>query len=42
MLSGLQSFINQENLLQSTDRILLAVSGGIDSVCMFHLFREDG
>lgn len=42
MLSGLQSFINQENLLQSSDRILLAVSGGIDSVCMFHLFREAG
>ena len=42
MLSSLQSFLYQENLLQENNRILLAVSGGIDSVCMFHLFREAG
>jgi tRNA(Ile)-lysidine synthase len=42
MLLGLQSFIDQETLCKKTDRVLLAISGGIDSVCMFHLFREAG
>ncbi len=42
MLSDLQSFIDQENICQNNNRILLAVSGGIDSVCMFHLFRKAG
>ncbi len=42
MLSDLQSFINKEHLCQKNDRILLAVSGGIDSVCMFHQFLKAG
>jgi len=42
MLIDLQSFIEQENLCQNKDRILLAVSGGIDSASMFHLFQEAG
>lgn len=34
------SFIESNKLCAATDRILLGVSGGIDSVCMFHLFRK--
>ena len=30
--------INENNLIKSGDRILLAVSGGPDSACMLHLF----
>ena len=36
------SFIDSVNLCQKTDRILLGLSGGIDSICMFHLFRMAG
>lgn len=32
------SYINSKNLIKSGDRILLAVSGGIDSMVMLHLF----
>jgi tRNA(Ile)-lysidine synthase len=34
--------IQRHNLCKITDKILLAVSGGVDSVTMFHLFREAG
>lgn len=37
-----QNFINNKRLCTKTNRILLGVSGGTDSVCMFHLFRELG
>ena len=33
-------FINDNNLCNRSNKILLGVSGGIDSVCMFHLFRQ--
>jgi tRNA(Ile)-lysidine synthase len=34
--------IERNNLCKTTDKILLAVSGGIDSMVMFHLFKEAG
>ncbi len=33
-------FINQNNLLKNGDRVLLAVSGGMDSMAMAELFRQ--
>lgn len=35
-------FINEQRLIKSTDRVLLAVSGGLDSVVMAHLFFRAG
>lgn len=40
MLSNFQIFIDSNNLCKKTERILLGISGGTDSVCMFHLFRQ--
>ena len=40
MLSGFIDFISKENLCTPTDRILLAVSGGMDSVVMARLFSK--
>src|SRR5260370_35061232 len=34
------NFISQKKLCTANDKILLAVSGGIDSMVMLHLFRE--
>ena len=42
MISEFQSFIDEKSLCEKTDRILLGISGGIDSVCMFHYFRIAG
>jgi tRNA(Ile)-lysidine synthase len=36
------SEITQKKLCTSSDRILLAISGGIDSMVMLHLFKECG
>ncbi|WP_129716082.1 tRNA lysidine(34) synthetase TilS [Pedobacter sp. SYP-B3415] len=41
-LSALREFITSNQLFTSGERILLAVSGGKDSVFMAHLFREAG
>ena len=41
-MSGFQSFIDKEGLCGKTDRILLGVSGGVDSVCMLHYFSIAG
>ncbi|MGV3706801.1 MAG: tRNA lysidine(34) synthetase TilS [Arcticibacter sp.] len=38
----LQSYISQNNLFGTTDRLLLGVSGGKDSVLMAHLFYAAG
>ena len=40
MLNILSQFISQHNLISSDDKLLLAVSGSKDSVCMTHLFSE--
>ena len=42
MLDRFLSFINEKKIVSSGDKILLAVSGGIDSICMTHLFKESG
>ena len=39
MLDKFLSYINQEKLFSTSDKILLAVSGGMDSMAMLHLFR---
>ena len=38
MINKLIKHIEKENLLNKDDKILLAISGGKDSVCMFNLF----
>ena len=40
MLNKLKSFIAKYQLLESNDRLILAVSGGKDSVAMAHLFHR--
>ncbi|MBL4715873.1 MAG: tRNA lysidine(34) synthetase TilS, partial [Bacteroidia bacterium] len=42
MIERFKQFIEQEDLFSSGDRILLAVSGGVDSVVMAHLFYHAG
>ena len=42
MLQRFRSHIQKEEICHPHDRILLAVSGGIDSVVMVHLFKEAG
>jgi tRNA(Ile)-lysidine synthase len=39
MISGFSNFISENNLAKPTDRILMAVSGGIDSMVMAYLFH---
>ncbi len=34
------NFIAINQLCQLNERVLLGISGGIDSICMFHLFRQ--
>jgi len=40
MLRSFQQYIRQEQLFQPQQRILLAVSGGVDSVVLCHLFHR--
>ena len=40
MLTKFKSFLEKQQLLVSNDTCLLAVSGGIDSVVMVHLFEQ--
>ena len=42
ILQKIQSFIKTANLFQSTDRLLLAISGGVDSVVLLYLLKELG
>ena len=39
MLKELQAFVEQHRLISKNDKIILAVSGGKDSICMTHLFH---
>ncbi|MDQ3046318.1 MAG: tRNA lysidine(34) synthetase TilS [Bacteroidota bacterium] len=42
MLKEFNAYIQQHELFEKTDKILLTVSGGIDSVVMCNLFHEAG
>jgi len=42
MLNGFRKFISENNLIKTDEKILLAVSGGIDSMVMAHLFLQVG
>jgi tRNA(Ile)-lysidine synthase len=42
MLERFRSFIDEHTLFEPKDRVLLAVSGGVDSMVMVHLFIEAG
>src|SRR5690554_4079518 len=40
MLIHFINFIKEKKLFQPSDKILLAVSGGVDSIVLLHLFRQ--
>jgi tRNA(Ile)-lysidine synthase len=42
LLTGFTSYIQKENLFSRDQKILLAISGGVDSVIMAHLFKQAG
>ncbi len=42
MTKELQNFIQKEKLFQSHEKVLIAVSGGIDSVVLCHLMHQAG
>ncbi|PKP36704.1 MAG: tRNA(Ile)-lysidine synthetase, partial [Bacteroidetes bacterium HGW-Bacteroidetes-15] len=42
MRKGFKNFIEEHALIQTKSKILLAVSGGVDSMVMLHLFQECG
>ena len=42
MLPKFIDYISRHDLVGKADRILLAVSGGLDSMVMLHLFKEAG
>jgi len=42
LYQSFHAFIQTNRLLNPDERVLLAVSGGIDSLVMAHLFRESG
>lgn len=42
MLKAFQKYLKKEQLIQPGEKILLAVSGGMDSVAMAHLFVQSG
>ena len=42
MINNIKQFIAEKNLCKKDDRILLAISGGADSICLFFVLRELG
>lgn len=39
MIQNFQNFVQKENLFQPTEKVLIAVSGGVDSIVLCHLFK---
>ena len=42
MLKKFKNFVAKEKLFEADDKVLLAVSGGLDSVAMSNLFKVAG
>ena len=42
MLEAFEQFISKKSLFSKKDSLLLAISGGKDSVALFHLLRQAG
>jgi len=42
MLDKFNHFISNQELVHKSQKILIAVSGGVDSMCMTELFRRSG
>ena len=42
MLQAFKAYIKSSGLFEKSDRILLAVSGGVDSIVMVQLFKNAG
>jgi len=42
MVENFKDYIKAHHLISFDDKILLAISGGVDSIVMLHLFREAG
>lgn len=40
MLKTIKNYMNENNMITKGDRIVLGVSGGADSVCLFHVFLQ--
>lgn len=40
MLRTITNYMNENNMIAKGDRIVLGVSGGADSVCLFHVFLQ--
>ena len=41
MLSDFENFVSKNKLFSKKDKLLLAISGGEDSICLFHLLLEN-
>jgi tRNA(Ile)-lysidine synthase len=42
MINKIQKFITNKNLFSKDDKLLLAISGGADSVCLFFILKDLG
>ena len=40
MREKVRAFMEQYHMVMAGERVLLGLSGGADSVCLFHLLRE--
>ena len=40
MREKVRAFMEQYHMVTAGERVLLGLSGGADSVCLFHLLRE--